>query len=297
MLGKIFTGTAATALCFFAVLLSWGLLEPYNLDTEEEQASIPNLPSEWEGARIAQLSDFQVGMWMDNTATISRSIDRIINERPEALFITGDFIYNSASNPESAINEVAELLKPLSEAGIPTFAVLGNHDYGLKDETRAPNIELAMKIEQALEESGVKVLHNEVFPLSPTDRNSALNIVGIGSHWADEDRVEQALLQLSDSDPRVVLMHNPDSFIAFPANTAPLAVAGHTHGGQIRIPFIPQWSWLSLAKTDSVFADEWTVNVGKPGNELYVNRGIGFSYVPLRINCPPEPTYFILAAE
>ncbi|MEC4806312.1 MAG: hypothetical protein SAJ12_20840 [Jaaginema sp. PMC 1079.18] len=105
------------------------------------------------------------------------------------------------------------------------------------------------------------------------------------------------MAQVPQDRPRIALMHNPDSFEAFPPNTAPFAVAGHTHGGQIRLPYSPQWSWLALAKEDEVFADEWAKGYGAAGNNLYVNRGIGFSDIPIRINCAPEITFFTLRSR
>ncbi len=75
-------------------------------------------------------------------------------------------------------------------------------------------------------------------------------------------------------------------------------MAGHTHGGQIRIPGLPNWSYLSLFESDPVHMDGWIEDdFGKPGNHLYVNRGIGFSDYPIRINCPPEVTRFKLVGE
>lgn len=65
-------------------------------------------------------------------------------------------------------------------------------------------------------------------------------VVGIDSHWANDDQVDLALSQIPDNSLRIVMMHNPDSLIEFPANIAPFAIAGHTHGGQIRLPYMPQ---------------------------------------------------------
>ena len=121
-----------------------------------------------------------------------------------------------------------------------------------------------------------------------------LYLVGIGSHWARDDRPAAALAQVPGTAPRFVMMHHPDSFAAFPTSTAPVAVAGHTHGGQIRLPFLPEWSLLTFVKDDEVHADGWINGYGQPGNHLYVNRGIGFSLIPIRINCPPEVTIFTL---
>ncbi len=94
---------------------------------------------------------------------------------------------------------------------------------------------------------------------------------------------------------RVVLMHHPDSFEQLPAGTGPVAFAAHTHGGQVRLPLTPEWSWLTFIRGDKVHADWWVSgDYGASGNRRSVNHGIGFSYVPMRVNCPPELTRFTL---
>lgn len=287
--------TFTTILSLFLLLIIWGLVEPYILDDEEEIAIIPNLPTAWEGKIIAQVSDFQVGMWWHNLPTIAKTVDKLIEEQPAAVLITGDFIYHALPKPETEINQVIELIRPLTEADIPTYAVLGNHDYGMKDQKMLPKTELAMRLEQSLEDIGIQILINEAVKLPLENQDSDLYLVGIGANWANNDKTDIALNQLADNSPRLVMMHNPVSFQAFPKNTAPFAVAGHTHGGQIRLPFLPQWSWLALVKKERVFADEWAEeDYGAMGNRLYVNRGIGFSEIPLRINCAPEVTFFTL---
>ncbi|NEP56866.1 MAG: metallophosphoesterase [Symploca sp. SIO2G7] len=283
------------------LLVTWGLIEPYILEEEETEAVIPNLPAAWEGQKIAQVSDFQVGMWLDNVDTIAKSTEKIIAEQPAAVLISGDFIYHALPEPEKEINEVIELISPLTAANIPTYAVLGNHDYGIKNKSTQPQPELAAQLERALESIGIQVLKNEILKLKLPDtkaqvNNADLYLVGIGSHWAKNDLVEPALAQLNDS-PRVVMMHNPDSFKAFPPYTAPFAVAGHTHGGQIRLPYLPDWSWLNLTKEGKVPVDGWSKDYGATGNHLYINRGIGFSDVPIRINCAPEITFFTLRSQ
>lgn len=88
-----------------------------------------------------------------------------------------------------------------------------------------------------------------------SDRNALLYLVGVGAHWSNEDKPAVALAEVPDSAPRFVMMHHPESFALFPANSAPIVVAGHTHGGQIRLPFTPEWSWLTFTKEDRVHAD------------------------------------------
>lgn len=291
----------------FGLLVVWGLIEPYVIDTEEEVAEIPNLPPAWEGQRVAVIGDWQIGMWLDNTLTIRRIVEQLIEERPALVLIIGDFIYGVRENPSEELNKAIEFVRPLPEAGIPTYAVLGNHDYAMKSKKAPPDQKLAAKLYQALEAVGVQVLQNEAVVLAPSgDRNQTpattaiaapLYLVGIGSHWPNNDKPAVALAQVPDGAPRLVMMHNPESFAAFPAGTAPVAVAGHTHGGQFRLPFTPEWSWLTFSKEDQVHADGWIDGYGQPGNDLYVNRGIGFSIIPLRINCPPEVTLFTLQPD
>ncbi|MEM7761330.1 MAG: metallophosphoesterase [Cyanobacteria bacterium P01_A01_bin.40] len=294
---KIFWVISAIPLLLITLIL-WGLIEPYILDEEEEEAVIPNLPSAWSGKKVAQLSDFQVGMWWDNVDTVKDSVEKIIESQPAAVFITGDFIYHANPDPQPEIDEVVSLLRPLQNANIPTYAVLGNHDYGIKNKGVEPDLQLAAQLEQGLENIGIEVLNNQAVQIPLQNQVSDLYVVGIDSHWANDDQVELALSQIPDNSPRIVMMHNPDSFIEFPANTAPFAIAGHTHGGQIRLPYMPQWSWLSFAKEDKVLADEWVEeDYGKAGNRMYINRGIGFSDAPIRINCAPEITFFTLRSQ
>ncbi len=285
------------------LLLVWGLIEPYTIDTEEEVAQIPNLPAAWQGQRIAVIADWQVGMWLDNTATINRIVERLVEERPALVLVIGDFIYKPGADPSPEINQAIDLVRPLSQAGITTYAVLGNHDYGMNSKQAPPNEQLAAKVQKSLEAVGVEVFQNEAIALTPPkDPNPAtagmegapLYLVGIGAHWPNQDKPKVALAQLPSGVPRFVMMHNPNSFEALPPSSAPVAVAGHTHGGQIRIPFTPDWSWLTFIREDKVHADGWIEGYGQPGNHLYVNRGIGFSILPLRINCPPEITLFTL---
>jgi predicted MPP superfamily phosphohydrolase len=95
-------------------------------------------------------------------------------------------------------------------------------------------------------------------------------------------------------------MHNPAAFAALPGGSAPVTLAAHTHGGQVRLPFglFPEWSWMTLVREAGFYgeADGWIDGYGRPGNRLYINRGIGFSIIPMRLFCPPEATLITLRA-
>jgi predicted MPP superfamily phosphohydrolase len=283
-----------------ALLLAWGLVEPYFIVTEEEEAEIPGLPAAWEGERIGLISDWQIGMWLDNTYTVRRSVELMVEERPAAVLIAGDFVYGASDEPDEDLAKVEEFVRPLSEAGIPTYAVLGNHDYRMAWSDSPPNPGAAETMRATLEEAGVRVLKNESVEL-PSPRGGSgvepLNLVGVGARWPDEDRPHRAFSGFSDDAPRLAMMHNPYSFSQFPAYSAPLAVAGHTHGGQVGIPFTPEWSYLASLKEGEAAVAGWIDDLGEQGNRLYVSRGIGFGLVPIRINRPPEATLFTLRSS
>ncbi|MEO8043522.1 MAG: metallophosphoesterase [Spartobacteria bacterium] len=310
---------AAGALVF--LLLIWGVaIEPRLIDCREETALVPNLPRSWEGKRVALIADFQVGMWLGNEETVTRIVTRIVRERPAAVLFAGDFVYKPTDEDEpgeieredthdfmTEVNRSVALLHPLSVAGIPVYAVLGNHDYGMNHPSSVKNKQIAAALRQALGKAGVRLLENTSLPL-PTFLESDsqprhpgnepnLYLVGLGSRYAGNAKPEAALASLPKDSPRIVLMHNPDSFPEFPAQTAALALAGHTHGGQIRIPFTESWSWMALISEEKVHADGWIHGFGQTGNRLYINRGIGFSSFPVRINCRPELTLFTLRRE
>lgn len=282
-------------------LLVWGVvIEPrLILDIEREVASIPDLPPAWDGERVGVIADLQVGMALDNTGTIESAVERLIAERPAAVLLAGDFVYlTGRAQLDSVLTKLQSLLRPLRDADIPVYAVLGNHDYAQKTPHQKPRDVVADEVTRALEEIGVVVLQNEAVRLEhPKRPGSQLWLVGIGPDWPGHAKPEVALRGVPDGAPRIVMFHNPNTFAELPARAAPFAVAGHTHGGQIRIPFLPEWTWLTFVWSDAVHADGWIPNYGAPGNDLYVNRGIGFSKAPVRINAPPELTLFSLVPE
>lgn len=281
--------------------LLWGLVEPYTISVERYAVELDHLPDIWRERRIAAVSDFQVGMWLDNTWTVDRVVNRLVEMEPSAVLILGDFIYHGGENAVGRIERAAQLVAPLGAAGIPVYAVLGNHDYSVVSSSD-PKVdeERALRLEKALDQVGVQVLRNETVGVRPfesgagdVDGANALYVVGIGAHMPGKDRPEAALRGVPEEAARLVLMHNPETFAAIP-DVGAIALAGHTHGGQIRIPFTPEWTLLTYVAGDRVHADGWIEDYGEPSNRLYVNRGIGFSLLPLRINCPPEITLFTL---
>ena len=314
---------ASVLLAIIIVVIFWGVvIEPRLVDQPEWTVEIRALPASWNGREIALMADLQVGMWLGNTDTVRRIVDRLIQRKPAAVLIAGDFIYHPTEDePEEVreefepseyredaledIRQAVDLIRPLIEAGIRVYAVLGNHDYGMETESAVALPWVADLVANSLSKVGVQHLNNRAVLIEPPGAAAAgggasdlpFYLVGIGAHLPRQDDPESALAGVPAAAARIVFMHNPASFERIPSGQAPLALAAHTHGGQVRLPFLPEWTWLSYVKGEKIHADGWIDGYGKAGNRLYVNRGIGFSKVPIRINCRPEVTIFTLRSQ
>ncbi len=134
-----------------ALLIAYGVLvEPRLwLDQERHRIAVPGLPADAPPVTVAAFSDLQVGMWLSNEDMIDDIVERVVEERPTAALIGGDYVIGTDPPPAEQIDRVVELLAPLTAAGIPTYAVLGNHDY---------EVDAADEVAEALEEIGIRVL-------------------------------------------------------------------------------------------------------------------------------------------
>lgn len=280
VLGRVGLGLLAT----LTLLVAYGMfVEPrLVLDEERFRVDVPGLPA-GSSPTVAVFSDLQVGMWFSNDDMVGDIVAEVVEERPDAALVAGDFVLGRDPSPAEQMEKVAGLLSPLTAAGIPTYAVLGNHDYA---------VDAADEVATALQDIGVVVLRNA----SATVPGAAgLRVVGVGPARPDQVDVDAALDGVPADAPRVVMMHNPVTFPRLPAGSAPLAVAGHTHCGQITIPYLPLWSWYELTVAERVAVGGWAPGgYGAPGNRLHVTCGIGFSMLPMRIAAPPQVVFFEL---
>ncbi len=279
------------ALAFVALAVYGVFVEPrVLLEDQAFEAELPNLPPGWDGKTVALVADFQIGMWLGNTGMVSEAIEDAIEDSVALALIAGDFLYK----PDSArVRAAVEVVRPLTEAGIPTVAVLGNHDYSLMKESSTVVETFADYLRQELERIGVRVLENDATPV--VSGGDTLWVAGVGSSWAGKADVAAALAAVPPGAPRVWLMHNSEAFRDIPSEQAHLALAAHTHGGQVRVLPGEHTSWLDIVRQGEVAADGWAADsIGAPPNRIYINRGIGFSTVPVRINCRPELTEITL---
>jgi predicted MPP superfamily phosphohydrolase len=148
--------------------------------------------------------------------------------------------------------------------------VLGNHDWWYD----------GARVRRALEANGIKVLENETAKLDV--RGMPLWLAGLADLWTRTPLIYETTEAIPESDAIIALTHNPDIFPRLPQRVA-LMIAGHTHGGQIRLPFIGP-----IVQPSRVSAAYTRGHVIENGHHLFVTTGIGTSIFPVRVGVPPE---------
>jgi len=262
-----------------------GEVERHWIDVAHRDVELRGLAPDLHGMRIVQLSDIH----MDNFTEpffLRHVIERINQLKPDAVFLTGDFVTsgeNLRSVSHKAAWQCAAILKGLECRSV--YAALGNHDV----------IAGAAEVESALRGSGIGVVRNSYLPI---ERGSGrLWLAGLDDPLTGQPDLNAAIpekIRSLRNEPVVLLCHAPDyatSVQSHPAGQAvSLILSGHTHGGQIRLPFLGA---LVLPPMGQKYVEGW-YQLG--GMRLYVNRGIGTIGLPFRLDCPPEITVFTLRA-
>lgn len=256
---KIALGAALAAASYPIIIERiWVQVNHYRLRIE-------NLPQSFIGFKIAHLTDIHLG-----TLVSERFIEKVIKKTnrlgADVIVCTGDYVH--ARNSTSEIDRVWKLLNQLHAAD-GVYSILGNHDHWA-DSTRS--IEL-------LERSGQSVRHKS---RTITRNGEKLVIGGSGDYWEDELGIDKAFTGVDPESCKILLTHNPDSIdTAFMTNLS-LAISGHTHGGQVSVPF---YGPPILPVTNKKYSSGI---IATSKCQLFISRGIGWAIVPVRFNCYPE---------
>jgi predicted MPP superfamily phosphohydrolase len=272
---RFLQGTAATGGLALATGLYTWRVEPHWLQMVERPLLIAGLPRSLEGARLAQLSDLHIGPQVDDSYLLS-TFARVRAASPEIVVYTGDF----TTYAHGALDHIQRMCPYLPLGSRGTFGVLGNHDYG-RNWTRT---EIADEIASRAHSAGVRILRNEIGEID------GLQIVGLDDVWAGHFNIKKALADYDARRPAIALSHNPDS-VDFQGwdKFHGWILAGHTHGGQCKPPFLPPP--LLPVKNRRYTSGEFELS----GNRrMYINRGIGH-LLRVRFNARPEVTLFSLA--
>jgi len=253
-----------------------------NLQTPTVPIRLPRLPRAFEGFRIAQLSDIHIGPFM--TEEEIRKYAVIANSlRPDLIALTGDYVTWDPATEGPVVAALSVLKAPFG-----VFGSLGNHDAWAHVQD---------SITAFFRQAGVPILRIERVPF--VRGADSLNLIGIDYMTAQPmgrqmeglvHRYLEGAERLADPDRvNVLLSHNPNTFDRAAELGIDLSLAGHTHGGQAALEFIsPE---IAPSRLVTPYVAGW---FGKPGGQLYVNRGIGTIGTPIRIGAPPEITLFEL---
>jgi len=273
--------------------LAYGMSNRYRYKIRRVRVQLKDLPIEFKGMKIAQISDIHSGSFDDPNA-VSAGIASIMNEKPDLILFTGDLVNNIAEEIVPYIDVFKELKAPLG-----VFSVLGNHDYGdyvswTTDEAKKQNLE---QLKQHQAEMGWRLLLNEHVILERN--NQQLALIGI-ENWGARGftkygDMEKAVAGLKDLNVpvKILLSHDPSHWEAQVRKDYPdiaLTLSGHTHGMQFGIE-IPGFKWSPV----QYLYKQWAGLYQEQNQYLYVNCGFGFLGYQGRVGILPEITMIELA--
>jgi predicted MPP superfamily phosphohydrolase len=256
-----------------------GEIERHWIDVQHVDIRLGNLPEAFRGFRIAHMADFHYGEYSE--PTFIRSVVRRVNAlRPDLIALTGDFISAGPMVRRISVDFAYHCADLLGKLECPRkFASMGNHDVLVS----------RIGVTDALESRGIPVLHNHAIPIEKD--GARLWLAGVADTIVGTDADLSAAIPLgrqAGSEPLILMAHEPDYADEVVGSGVDLMLSGHTHGGQVRIPFMPLMNLPPMGK--KYVEGHFSLS----GLQLYVTRGIGTVGVPFRFRCPPEITLITL---
>lgn len=254
--------------------------EPSGLEVHRYAIELSDWPVEQDGLSIALLSDLHVGSPFYGLDKLEEVVATVEAERPDIVLLAGDYMIGgvfggTVTSPEEVAPVLARLDTPLG-----VYAVLGNHDWWYDGP----------RVKRAFDDAGIRLLDNRIHTIR--SGRFSFRLLGLGDFWEDPPDVAELVSRLPDDGlPVISFTHNPDVFPEVPARVA-LTLAGHTHGGQARFPF------LGAPIVPSSHGQRYASgHVVENGRHLFVTTGLGTSIFPVRFRVPPEIAMLRLLAE
>jgi len=268
---------AAAAAGMLAVTADAALIEPSRLRLVRVDIALPRLPPNFDGLTIAHLSDFHFDPYF--SVTPIQAATHIVNDvQPDLVVLTGDFVTLPLLKTHATLMAATRRAEPCADllrqlrAPLGIWAVLGNHDVFTH----------ALHIETTLRQAGIQVLRNRAVPLERGGKR--IWLAGVDDVLAGVDDLDRTLRGVLAPEAVVLLVHEPD-FADQAANyPIDLQLSGHSHGGQVRLPYVGALYLPKLAR-------KYPFGLRQIGGlKLYTNPGVGTLRIPVRWNCPPEVT-------
>lgn len=262
-------GRAIFWLTFIAVLAglaadaAW---ERHWTQTTRPQITVSGLPPAFDGLTVCQITDIHQSVYMP-PAAVRSIVDRVNSLQPDLIAITGDNSSGGVAHVDRVWKELARLRAPLG-----VYGVMGNHEY-------PPGI---ANVRKAMAAAGIRELRNDSVPLALTwPPNSRIWLAGVVDMWQDKPDLRHALRAVPPNEPVILLAHNPDFADEVRDPRVKLIVAGHSHGGQVVLPFYGPIFVPCERKYARGLVQTAT-------GQMYISRGLGVTSPPIRMNCRPE---------
>lgn len=245
-------------------------VEPRWLQVVHTRLALARIPPAFQGTRIAHFSDVHYEFHF-GPGRLKSLVSRIMKEKPDLICFTGDLVDRKiGTSGEEMTSILAKLDAPLGK-----FAVLGNHDYYFNDK----------EVAGVLQNAGFRVLRNETVRIGKDGASMAM--AGVEDSNRGRPNIKTTLQGVGKDEFILLLAHTPDYAMNTMVHPISLQLSGHSHGGQVRLPFHGPLVRVPGAKRypDGLYRP--------PNNEifqLYTNRGVGVTGIPVRFWCRPELT-------
>lgn len=250
------------------------LIAPSRLKLREYEVSVPQLPVELDGLRLAHVSDTHYGPFTELTAILDmvREVNAL---EPDLVALTGDYVHFTPASVERGILALGNFTSRFG-----AVAVLGNHEHW---EGADACRRVFARISTLLLDNTRLFLSRDGFSRTPPASPSVC-LAGLGDLWEGVVSFDAALGDVPQDVPRILLSHNPDAAeMTPPGLRVDLMLSGHTHGGQVYVP------GLGAPCSGSRYGDKYLGGLCQgPSFPVIVSRGVGMAFLPVRVGVPPE---------
>lgn len=256
-----------------AAVTGYSLWEARDLHIAKFDLPLTRLPEAFNGLKIAFLADLHLGPFISQEYLRS-VIDKVNGLGSDLILLGGDYVYREAKYMAAVASEMGRLTAPMG-----VFAVRGNHDN--KANATLTSHELKRNGIQEITNTGVWLIRDD----------SRLRLCGVDDLQTGKPDLQAALGDMIEEETALLMTHNPDFAETITDSRVGLVLSGHTHGGQVCLPFV------GAPIVPSQYGQKYVYGpVTAPYTKVFVTRGVGAVFPPVRLNCPPEIALLTLVA-
>lgn len=254
---------AISILLIASVIIYARFIEPYRIVVQHTELVIDAQKPLKNPLKVALIADLHIGLYSGQEQQLKLIVDKINHENPDFIVVSGDWTYE----PENKLVDELAILKALKS---PVYSVTGNHD------EQYPGPPIQQLLAEALQKNNVQDIENQIIEFDE------VRLLGVGDLWAGKADM-QKLPDYPQDKLWLLLSHNPDTVDMVPAlPTKPLMLSGHTHGGQIELPWLTNY----VLKKVSMLGHKRGYYVHDTAN-VFVTVGTGMVGAPFRFRVPP----------